>query len=412
MQGASTGDLFINQLVRQSSSSSADALFERMIYWPLDGVPIPDEACLLEIDFDRYPSIEQFSVICGYLADLSVAVGKDAEQLLSSWSFDMRLAGESCAWYNVGVRNSFSDNIGNQERNNDHLASRLSKSSNVLYRLSGFIAILEAAFMIAQDYLLNHHSFVDGVMTKPMFGELLVTANKLYGGSAASTSQYTITVSKECAQRAYDITIANIEQYKLLMNLTTDDVANWSIHKYSWGRIGSKVKNTSIGLPHALPVVPHAPEPKTKTNQLKVKILIHDSLIFIKSGLYVDRELKNASKILDNILLHELVEEGLLHRIKPGIIGKYNKPPLFIKALPVSEDEVPAFVRRLSEFGDNRLSFESYMAKCTKIVVHAKGIVTPSVFAIINRAEYQALNLDYSCLNELKCDEGESDNAR
>jgi hypothetical protein len=95
LQGASTGDLFVNQLIRQSSCSSADALFERMIYWPLDGVPIPDEACLSKIDFNRYPSIEQLSVICGHLADLSVLLEKDAELLLSGWSYDMRLAGKS-----------------------------------------------------------------------------------------------------------------------------------------------------------------------------------------------------------------------------------------------------------------------------------------------------------------------------
>lgn len=95
MQGASTGDLFINQLIRQSSSASADALFERMIFWPLDGVPIPDEICLPEIDSDRYPSIEQFSIISGHLADLVITLDNEAEQLLSSWSFEIKVAGKT-----------------------------------------------------------------------------------------------------------------------------------------------------------------------------------------------------------------------------------------------------------------------------------------------------------------------------
>jgi hypothetical protein len=78
---------------------------------------------------------------------------------------------------------------------------------------------------------------------------------------------------------------------------------------------------------------------------------------------------------------------------------------VYIKAVPVSEGAVPEFVRRLSKFNDNRLSFDSYMAKCKKIVLQAKGTVTPSVFAFINRSEYQALNIDYSCLNKLNCGE-------
>ena len=93
LKGASTGDLFINQLVRQSSSTSADALFERMVFWPLDGVPIPNEACLTEIDSDRYPTIEQFSVVCSLLGDLSIKLDDDAEKLLSTWSYQLRLSG-------------------------------------------------------------------------------------------------------------------------------------------------------------------------------------------------------------------------------------------------------------------------------------------------------------------------------
>ena len=82
-------------MVRQSSSTSADALFERLIYWPLDGIPIPNEACLPEIDHDRYPSIEQLSVICAMLGDLTVSLDDNAEQLLSVWSYELRLAGAS-----------------------------------------------------------------------------------------------------------------------------------------------------------------------------------------------------------------------------------------------------------------------------------------------------------------------------
>lgn len=63
-------------------SKSADALFERIIYWPLDGAPIRNEDCLAEIDYDRYPSIEQFSIICALLGDLNISLNADAEKRL------------------------------------------------------------------------------------------------------------------------------------------------------------------------------------------------------------------------------------------------------------------------------------------------------------------------------------------
>jgi hypothetical protein len=74
-----------------------------------------------------------------------------------------------------------------------------------------------------------------------------------------------------------------------------------------------------------------------KTNKLKVKILLHDSLLFIKSGLYGDRELKNGSSILDKILLHELANEGFLIEVKSGITSKNNRMTVFIKDLPMTE---------------------------------------------------------------------------
>ena len=66
-----------------------------MVYWPLDGVPIRNEECLAEIDFDRFPSPDQFSIICVLLGDLSITLGEDAEKCLSDWSYDLRVKGSA-----------------------------------------------------------------------------------------------------------------------------------------------------------------------------------------------------------------------------------------------------------------------------------------------------------------------------
>ena len=44
--------------------------------------PIRNEECLVEIDYDRYPSIEQFSIICALLVDLNISLNADAEKRL------------------------------------------------------------------------------------------------------------------------------------------------------------------------------------------------------------------------------------------------------------------------------------------------------------------------------------------
>ena len=96
-----------------------------------------------------------------------------------------------------------------------------------------------------------------------------------------------------------------------------------------------------------------------KTKYLKMKILLHDSIVFVKSDLYVNWELKAASLILDSVLLPELVTERLLL----GIDGKWNKTTVYIKIIPGGEMSRDDLRRILASYGDERLTIHTYLDK-------------------------------------------------
>ncbi|CAF1481034.1 unnamed protein product [Adineta steineri] len=91
--GASTGDLIASELVRQAASLSADQLFERFIFWPVDGEPIRNDQCITSIDFYEYCSLEQFSIFCGFFVDLILDIELDGKTILADQAFEFRVAG-------------------------------------------------------------------------------------------------------------------------------------------------------------------------------------------------------------------------------------------------------------------------------------------------------------------------------
>lgn len=154
--------------------------------------------------------------------------------------------------------------------------------------------------------------------------------------------------------------------------IADDDDVNWTFNKSSRIKFKSNSINDSDASLVSATVTATMPEKfKTKLSQLKVKILLHQSLVFFKSGLYVDREVKNASSILDS-LLGELVEDGYLIEVKKGIVGKYKKPNVFVKGEPNENHSIPEFIHRLCKFRDHRLTYDNYIMTCKKINLHAK----------------------------------------
>ena len=91
-QGASTGELIVSQLGRIASRHMADAFFERITLFPLEGDPIANDDCLPEIDSTRFPSLEQFGTICGFLGDIRLRLDDTGGQELARSTLEMKRA--------------------------------------------------------------------------------------------------------------------------------------------------------------------------------------------------------------------------------------------------------------------------------------------------------------------------------
>ena len=92
IQGASTGELIISQLGRIASHQMADVLFERITLFPLEGDPIANDDCLPEIDLSRYPTMEQFGMICGFLMDVKLKLDGNGDFELARLTHEMKKA--------------------------------------------------------------------------------------------------------------------------------------------------------------------------------------------------------------------------------------------------------------------------------------------------------------------------------
>ena len=72
----------------------ADAFFERIALFPIEGDPIANEDCLPEIDTTRYPSLDQFGVICGFLGDIKLKLDEEGGTDLARLAHEMKLSCE------------------------------------------------------------------------------------------------------------------------------------------------------------------------------------------------------------------------------------------------------------------------------------------------------------------------------
>ena len=197
-------------------------------------------------------------------------------------------------------------------------------------------------------------------MTNEIFQEITNIAYAPYEFSSDNSQKHRVIVTKANAQRAYDITKGNIEQYKLLMNITFEDTEQWSMHKLLRCKSITESTDDLIGNQQLTTASSKSTNKLiSKANKLKVEVLLHGSLVFIKSSLYTDRELKDASIILDKVRLRELVDSGYLHAVKTGVISKFHKTCVYIKMIPENDEQQPEFIHRLSEFQDDQLTYQS-----------------------------------------------------
>ena len=275
----------------------------------------------------------------------------------------------------------------------------------MVYRLAGLLCLLENAMIIAEKYLLEYGHFDHGKPTKIMFDRVSSIVETTFGAIFEKDSTRHLIVDDSIARRAIDVALATLEQYKLLLFVEKDDGRNWNIFQggpLKWfsakpSADGQTIVSANLEKPNRRLI-----NLLKKSNPLKVNVLLHDSIVFIKSALYTDWKLKMASAVVDKNLLPELVQEGLLIAVDKGILSKWNKPTVYIKVVPGGGVSHETMDRMLAAYGDERLNMETYLTTCKKINLEGSGQVSPTVFEIINRSEYSALKLDISPLLNLK----------
>lgn len=90
----------------------ADAFFERITLFPVEGDPIANEECLPEIDSSRYPSLDLFGIICGFLGDIKLELDENGGAELAELTFEMKKTCEYMVKRSLNIlhRNCYNEN--------------------------------------------------------------------------------------------------------------------------------------------------------------------------------------------------------------------------------------------------------------------------------------------------------------
>ncbi|CAF1458453.1 unnamed protein product [Rotaria magnacalcarata] len=402
--GASTGELLAAELARQAACMAADALFERFILWPIDGEPIPNEDCIKSIDVTQFPTLEQFAVLSGFFHDLYLDLEQEGKDILAEQAFSFRVADLTFTL----------EMLGSQEGVQDNVSARLNKSALVCYRIAGLCALVEAAFGIAAEYVEEYVTFGTGATDETFFHRASKVAERKYGQIIRKEQR--LVIDTNICKRAHDVTVQNLAQYMALMKIQNEDKSNWLMQnartikgrmRYITSANNIEVvqhKNASAMFVNNESTVHLALTRKqknmlTKVNHYKVSILLHPSLVFIKSSLYANSSLKKASSILEASFLKPLVNDGYLVAISNGLICRKSKVPVYIKMVPCADEESKeAFSVRLASFHDQRLNMNTYLATCKNIAFHSSGVISQEVIELLQLERYQSFKVDFSSL--------------
>jgi hypothetical protein len=72
----------------------ADAFFERITLFPVGGDPIANADCLPEIDTSRFPTLEHFGMICGFLGDVKLKLNEASDTDIAEVTLELKRACE------------------------------------------------------------------------------------------------------------------------------------------------------------------------------------------------------------------------------------------------------------------------------------------------------------------------------
>jgi hypothetical protein len=216
--------------------------------------------------------------------------------------------------------------LGSKDNVQDNVSARLNKTALAIYRIAAFCGLLEAAYDMVSVYIDEFVSFNNGEADDLFFQRSSKIAEQMYGPILRKEERFII--STDVCKRAQNVNVKNLAQYLALMKISTEDKKRWinSSGKTMRSSMGFSITNknsrNSIDVQgkSQLPLSRKQLNILKKTNNHKASILLHPSLLFLKSGLYINSCLKKASSLLESSFLKPLVDDGYLVAIPNGLI--------------------------------------------------------------------------------------------
>jgi hypothetical protein len=204
--------------------------------------------------------------------------------------------------------------LGSKDNVQDNVSARLNKTALAIYRIAAFCGLLEAAYDMVSVYIDEFVSFNNGEADDLFFQRSSKIAEQMYGPILRKEERFII--STDVCKRAQNVNVQNLAQYLALMKISTEDKKRWinSSGKTMRSSMGFSITNqneldeltdisrNSIDVQgkSQLPLSRKQLNILKKTNNHKASILLHPSLLFLKSGLYINSCLKKASSLINS----------------------------------------------------------------------------------------------------------------
>jgi hypothetical protein len=304
--------------------------------------------------------------------------------------------------------------LGSKEDVQDNVSARLNKTALVGYRIAGLSGLAEAAFDMVKEYIQQYVTFGEGEADESFFYRAVKIAERKFG--PVIRKEQRLIIDTNTCKRSHDVTVQNLAQYMALMKIQREDKKQWftqscrtikptmrfttteeSTETVELNGISQHFINNHSKV--TLPLTRKQQNMLQKADTYKASILLHSSLAFLKSDLYVNSSLKKASSILDTSFLQPLINDGYLVAVPNGVICQKSKVTIYIKMVPPDDDESrEIFSGLLASFHDKRLTYDTYMDSCKTISLHTKGEIVEGVLEILRLEHYQRLNINLSSL--------------
>jgi len=283
--------------------------------------------------------------------------------------------------------------VGAMEELDDHLASRFGKSVDAVHRIAGLCQIIEFSWDIVKGFVQRHGGFEDHSISNEFVNKCELLFVELYTSCIENNRSFFISI--DVVERAIDVISGNLEQYKLLMFIPNYE----SIHMIST----SNKPADSLLIDYMNKKDKKRLKFGKKSFEMEQAILLFNSVLFTLSTLYECRLLKNGAAVLRDIC-EGLVYKKLLIKVDCATGSGTKFVTVYIKALPdhTSAIECQRFINDLALLGNPSVTMQTVLDKCRNIKYLCKKPPIQRVFEILNRPQYQVLNLDLTPLHHGK----------